>query len=144
MVDLGDGFYFKPEGPNVLVSPADATLDVPGDARPAEVDVALALDRVNEATDLGLRSVQRSWAGLRTFAPDGRPIVGFDLEVPGLFWFAGQGGYGIQIAPAFAELAAALLAGEPVPDHIAAEGLDIADLRPGRPPPTPPAPPNGD
>jgi D-arginine dehydrogenase len=132
VVDLGDRFYFKPEGPNVLVSPADATPQQPGDARVDELDVALALDRVNEASDLGLRSVQSSWAGLRTFAPDGNPIVGFDPAVPGLFWFAGQGGYGIQIAPALAELAAALLEAGPVPDHITAEGLDLADLRPCR------------
>jgi D-arginine dehydrogenase len=133
VVDVGDGFYFKPDGPNVLVSPADETPDLPGDARAAEIDVALALDRVNAVTDLGLRSVPRSWAGLRTFAPDGCPVVGFDPDVAGLFWFAGQGGYGIQTASAMAEVAAALLDGRPVPDHIAAEGLDVADLRPGRP-----------
>jgi D-arginine dehydrogenase len=132
VVDLGDRFYCKPEGPNMLVSPADATPARPGDARVDELDVARALDRVNEASDLGLRSVQSSWAGLRTFAPDGNPIVGFDPAVPGLFWFAGQGGYGIQIAPALAELGAALLESRPVPDHIAAEGLDVADLRPCR------------
>jgi D-arginine dehydrogenase len=138
VVDLGGGFYFKPEGPNVLVSPGDETPEAPGDPRADELDVALGLDRVNEASDLGLRSVTSSWAGLRTFAPDGNPVVGFDAEVPGLFWFAGQGGYGIQIAPALAELAAALLEAESTPDHIAAEGLDVADLRPGRPP-MPPA-----
>jgi D-arginine dehydrogenase len=134
VVDLGGRFYFKPEGPNVLASPADETPEAPGDPRADELDVALTLDRVNEVSDLGLRSVQSSWAGLRTFAPDGNPVVGFDPAVPGLFWFAGQGGYGIQIAPALAELGAALLEREPTPDRVAAEGLDIAELRPGRPP----------
>jgi D-arginine dehydrogenase len=133
VIDVGDRFYFKPEGPNVLVSPADETPDQPGDARADELDVALALDRVNEVTDLGLRSVQSSWAGHRTFAPDGNPVVGFDPGVAWLFWLAGQGGYGIQTSPAMAELAAALIGGEPVPNPIADEGLDIADLRPGRP-----------
>lgn len=134
VIDLGGECYFKPEGPHILVSPADETPDVPGDARADEVDVALALDRVNELTDLGLRSVQSSWAGLRTFAADGNPVVGFDPDVPGLFWFAGQGGYGIQMAPALAEVGAALLIGAPTPDHVAAEGLDVSDLRPGRAP----------
>lgn len=132
VVAVDESFYFKPEGPNVLVSPADETPDVPGDARPTELDVALALERVNDATDLGLRSVVRSWAGLRTFGADGNPVVGFDPDVTGLFWCAGQGGYGIQLAPALAELAAALLDGRPVPDNLAAEGLDPTTLDPGR------------
>jgi D-arginine dehydrogenase len=132
VVDLGGRFYFKPEGPNVLVSPGDETPEAPGDPRADELDIALGLDRVNEASDLGLRSVTTSWAGLRTFAPDGNPVVGFDADVPGLFWFAGQGGYGIQIAPALADLAAALLEAESIPEHLAAEGFDVADLRPGR------------
>lgn len=138
VVDLAGRFYVKPEGPNVLVSPADETPDVPGSPRVDELDVARALDAANAASDLGLRSVLRSWAGLRTFTPDGNPVVGLDPGVHGLFWFAGQGGYGIQIAPAFAELAAALFEGEPPPDHVAAEGLDVEALRPNRPPtPTP-------
>jgi D-arginine dehydrogenase len=134
VVDLGGRFYFKPEGPNVLVSPSDETEQRPGDPRVDEVDVALALDRVNAVSDLGLRSVQSSWAGLRTFAADGNPVVGFDPAVPGLFWVAGQGGYGIQIAPALAEVAAAILDAGPLPDHVVAEGLDLEALRPGRAP----------
>jgi D-arginine dehydrogenase len=133
VVDVGGRFYFKPEGPHVLVSPADETPDGPGTPQVDEVDVARALDGVNEASDLGLRSVARAWAGLRTFAPDGNPVVGPDPDVAGLFWCAGQGGYGIQIAPALADVAAALLEGDPIPGHVEAQGLDLAALRPGRP-----------
>jgi D-arginine dehydrogenase len=107
VADVADGFYYRPEGPQVLVSPADETPSEPCDARPDEAGVALALDRVGEATTLGLRSVVTAWAGLRTFAPDRVPVAGFDPDVPGLFWLAGQGGYGIQTAPALARLAAA-------------------------------------
>ena len=132
VVDVGGGFYFRPEGPHVLASPADETPQPPGETRAEELDVALALDRVNGATDLGLRSVQSSWAGLRTFSPDGNPVVGFDPDVAGLFWFAGQGGYGIQLSPALAELGAALVTSANVPEHIAAEGLVLDDVRAGR------------
>ena len=96
---VDEGFYFRPEGPNVLISPADETPSEPCDARPDEADVALAIDRVNRVTDLAIRSVVTTWAGLRTFAPDRNPVVGFDPDVAGLFWLAGQGGYGIQTAP---------------------------------------------
>jgi D-arginine dehydrogenase len=126
-----EGFYFRPEGPHVLISPADETPSEPCDARPDEADVALAIDRVNHATDLAIRSVITTWAGLRTFAPDRIPVVGFDPDVAGLFWLAGQGGYGIQTAPALARLAAALIR-----DDLGSEALlgdvDPAALSPAR------------
>jgi D-arginine dehydrogenase len=128
---VDDGFYFRPEGPHVLISPADETPSAPCDARAEESDVALAIERVNRVTDLAIRSVVTAWAGLRTFAPDRNPVVGFDPRVPGLFWLAGQGGYGIQMAPALARLAAALVRG----DSPAATGLgdlDLPRLSPGR------------
>jgi D-arginine dehydrogenase len=128
VADVDERFYFRPEGPHVLVSPADETPSEPCDARPDEADVALALERVNEVTTLGVRSVVAAWAGLRTFAPDRNPVVGFDPDVPGLFWLAGQGGYGIQMAPALARLAAALVRGQPSP----VGGLDLARLSPAR------------
>jgi len=111
MADVDDRWYFRPEGPHVLLSPADATPTEPCDARPDELDVALAIERVNEVTTLDVRSVVSAWAGLRTFAPDGDPVVGFDPAVEGLFWFAGQGGYGIQMAPALARVGAAVALG---------------------------------
>ena len=107
VADMAETFYFRPEGADVLLSPADETLSEPCDARPDDLDVARALERVNEATTLELRSVVAAWAGLRTFTPDRNPVTGADPAAPeGLFWLAGQGGYGIQMAPALARLAA--------------------------------------
>jgi D-arginine dehydrogenase len=106
VADVDEAFYFRPEGPHVLLSPADETPSPPCDARPDEADVALAIERVNAATTLGIRSVVTTWAGLRTFAPDRNPVVGPDPDVPDLIWLAGQGGYGIQTAPALARLTA--------------------------------------
>ncbi|HLT11761.1 MAG TPA: FAD-dependent oxidoreductase [Micromonosporaceae bacterium] len=130
--DLGERFYFRPEGDALLLSPADETPTEPGDARPEPEDIALAIERANEATTLGLRHVRTSWAGLRTFAPDRNPVVGEDPACPGFFWLAGQGGYGMQTAPAMARLAAATVLGAPTPPDIAAEGLDPQRLAPAR------------
>lgn len=132
VVDAAERWYFKPEGEQLLVSLADETPQEPGDARPQEADVALALDRVNEATTLGLRSVRAAWAGLRTFAPDRTPVAGPEPDRPGFCWLAGQGGYGIQLAPALARATAALLGHEPLPADVAAEGVTAGDLSPAR------------
>jgi D-arginine dehydrogenase len=113
--DVAESFYFRPEGTGVLVSPADETPSEPCDARPDDLDVARALDNVNAATTLGLRSVRTAWAGLRTFAPDRNPVVGPDPAEPSFVWLAGQGGYGIQTAPALARLAADSVTGGAVP-----------------------------
>jgi D-arginine dehydrogenase len=130
--DCDHGYYWKPEGPNVLCSPADETPSDPCDARPEELDVALGLERVNATTRLALRSVVTAWAGLRTFAPDRVPVAGADPHVPGLWWSAGQGGYGIQTAPAQAALLAALIAGDPMPEGCRAAGVTTASLSPAR------------
>ena len=130
--DAAHTWYFKPEGPNVLVSPADETPSPPCDARPDEADVALGIERVNEATTLGLRSAVSTWAGLRTFAPDRVPVVGEDPRRPGLFWLAGQGGYGIQTAPAMARCLAGLVAGTGLPADVTALGVSEAQLSPAR------------
>ena len=95
----------------MLVSPADETPSPPCDAQSEEADVALGIERVNGATTLGLRSVVSAWAGLRTFAPDRVPVVGEDPACAGLFWLAGQGGYGIQTAPAMARCLTGLVTG---------------------------------
>ena len=113
VISADESFYFKPEGPGQLLgSPADEHPDRPGDARPREVDVALGIEAVNRATTLSIRAVRSTWAGLRTFSPDRVPVVGFDPHVPGFFWCAGQGGTGIQTAPAVARLTAELIGGE--------------------------------
>jgi D-arginine dehydrogenase len=127
---VDEAFYFRPEGPHVLISPADETPSPPCDARPDESDVALAIERVNRVSDLDIRSVVTTWAGLRTFTPDRNPVVGFDPHVPGLFWLAGQGGFGIQTAPALARLAAALIRDDP--GSATSLGVDPADLSPTR------------
>lgn len=119
VIDAQEQWYFRPEPGGILGSPADETPSPPCDARPDELDVALGLERINERTTLGLRSVRSSWAGLRTFAPDRLPVVGRDPRSPGFVWFAGQGGYGIQMAPALAQLGASVVLGEPVPPALA-------------------------
>ncbi|WP_428115288.1 NAD(P)/FAD-dependent oxidoreductase [Candidatus Poriferisodalis sp.] len=113
VIAADETFYFKPEGPSQLLgSPADEHLDRPCDARPREIDVAVGIEAVNQATRLEIRSVRSTWAGLRTFAPDRVPVVGFDRNVGGFFWCAGQGGTGIQTAPAIASLTADLICGD--------------------------------
>jgi D-arginine dehydrogenase len=118
LIDAAERFYAKPEGDALLLSPSDETPVEPGDVRPDELDVALALDRVEEALHLGLRSVRTAWAGLRTFAPDRDPVVGSGPEHPGFHFFAGHGGSGIESAPALAALGAAVVTGAPVPADI--------------------------
>lgn len=121
VVDLAGDFYFKPEaGGRLWLSPHDEIATDPCDAAPEELDVALAIDRLEGAVDWRIAAVERKWAGLRSFAPDRRPVYGF---APGsrFFWCAGQGGFGIQTAPAAAALAAALLLGHAVPHGLDAE-----------------------
>jgi D-arginine dehydrogenase len=121
LVDAADGsFYFKGEGDNRLwLTPHDEIPSEPCDAAPEEIDVALAIDRFEQVVDWRVERVERSWAGLRTFAPDRLPVYGFDLQAPGFFWCAGQGGFGIQTSPAGAKLAASLLLGEDAPPLVA-------------------------
>ena len=109
VIDIDERFYFKPDAGQILVSPADETPSEPCDAAPHEMEVAVAIDRFMHATNLEVRKVNHRWAGLRTFAPDKTFVVGFDPRVEGFFWLAGQGGYGVQSAPAVAQLARHLL-----------------------------------
>jgi D-arginine dehydrogenase len=115
VIDPADRFYFKADGDDLLCSPADETPTEPGDARPVPLDVALALERVEEVTRLGLRSVRTSWAGLRSFVADRRPVVGEWPEAPGFAFVAAQGGSGIETAPALSAYAAAVLTGQRPP-----------------------------
>ncbi len=132
VIDAEEQFYYKPEAGKILASPADETPSPPCDARPDDLDVALVVDRITRACDLEVHHVPRKWAGLRSFVADRTPVAGLDPRAAGFFWLAGQGGYGIQTAPALARLAAALLLGEPVPADIAAEGVAARDLSPAR------------
>lgn len=114
LVDGADGtFYFKGETDNsIWLSPHDEIPSDPCDAAPEEIDIAVAIDRFEQVVDWPIERVERSWAGLRSFAPDRLPVYGFDTSVPGFFWCAGQGGFGIQTAPAAAKMAASVLLGE--------------------------------
>jgi D-arginine dehydrogenase len=132
IADVDDTFYVKPERGQLLCSPADETPQPPGDARPDELEIARAIDVINETTTLDVRHVRSSWAGLRSFVADRSPVVGRDPAVEGLFWVAGQGGFGIQIAPALARSGAALVRGEALPDDVASAGLTADDLAPDR------------
>lgn len=109
------GLYFKPEAGVLMVSLADETPSPPCDAQPEELDVAMAVDRFQELTTAEVRRPQRTWAGLRTFLPDNVPAVGYDPTVNDFFWIVGQGGSGMQTAPAVGQIAADLLAGRPNP-----------------------------
>jgi D-arginine dehydrogenase len=107
---IAGSFYFKPEaGGRLWLSPHDETATAPCDAQPEEIDVAIAIDRFEHCVDWGVAALEHKWAGLRSFAPDRLPVYGFAPDAPGFFWCAGQGGFGIQTAPAAAKLAAALL-----------------------------------
>lgn len=132
VIDAQESFYFKPEAGLLLVSPANADPVPAQDVQPEELDVAIAVDRLEAATTLHIRQVRRKWAGLRSFVADKTPVVGFAPDAPGFFWLAGQGGYGIQTAPAMGELAAALVRGLPVPPAMAALGVRQEALAAGR------------
>lgn len=120
-IDINGGFYFKPEaGGRLWLSPHDETLSPPCDAAPEELDIAIAISRFEEAAICRVEAVEHSWAGLRSFAPDRLPVYGFDPDNPAFFWCAGQGGFGIQTAPAAAQLCAALIGGEGFSSNIEA------------------------
>ena len=109
IIDIEEQFYLKPDAGMLLCSPADETPSPPCDAQPEDLDIAIAADRIQKALDLEITRISSKWAGLRTFTADRTPVLGFDPKADGFFWLAGQGGYGIQTAPAMAEAAAALI-----------------------------------
>jgi D-arginine dehydrogenase len=112
VLDAGENWYARPEArTRLMVSPADETPVHPHDVRPEEIDIATGIDRMQQALDITVRRVEHSWAGLRTFTPDGSLAFGWDNDVGGFFWCVGQGGYGIQTAPAAGRLAADLVLG---------------------------------
>jgi D-arginine dehydrogenase len=132
VVSADESWYLKPDAGVLLGSPANADPVPPQDVQPEELDIATAIDRLQEATTLQIRRPIRSWAGLRSFVADGDLVGGFDAQAAGFFWLAAQGGYGIQTSAAMGEACAALLRGEPLPQHIADFGLTAAMLSPAR------------
>jgi D-arginine dehydrogenase len=131
IMDLSSRFYFKPEGEGrVWLTPHDEEPSLPCDAAPEELAVAEAIARFQDVVDWRIEAVERKWAGLRSFAPDRAPVFGFDEAVPGFFWFAGQGGFGIQTAPAAALLGMSLLTGDAAVAPVA--GIDVGAYSPKR------------
>jgi D-arginine dehydrogenase len=127
-----EDWYVKPDASMWLGSPANADPVDPQDVQPEELDIALAIDRIEEMTTLQVRRPARTWAGLRSFVADGDLVGGFDDQAEGFFWVAAQGGYGIQTSPAMGETCAALVRGLPVPAHAASFGLTAGMLSPRR------------
>ena len=132
VIDVDEQFYVKPDAGRLLLSPADETPVEPCDVQPEEMDIAVAIDRMEQAARFSVRRIAHKWAGLRSFVADKVPVAGFDGEAPGFFWLAGQGGYGIQTAPAMGRTAAALATGGALPPEVAALGVGAADLTPSR------------
>lgn len=130
---IGPGFYMVPEGRGqLLASSMDQTPCEPCDAAAEELDIAIAADRVEQATTLAIRRISHSWAGLRSFAQDELPVIGRAAGAPGFVWCAGQGGAGFQTAPALSRIAAAAVLGLPFPEDCAAAGLTAEGFAPAR------------
>jgi len=123
VVGVDEGWYFKPDAGQLLGSPANADDTVPHDVRPEELDIALGMHRIEEMTTLQIGRPTATWAGLRSFVPDGELVIGFDDAAPGFFWLVGQGGYGIQSAAGASALAAALLLSQPLPAALVDAGV---------------------
>jgi len=130
--DVDEQWYFRADAGALLLSPADETPSVPCDVQPDDYDVASVIARVEAATQLIVGRPLRAWAGLRTFAADRTPVAGFDAAAHGFYWLAGQGGYGIQMAPALAEFVVAQITGAPLPESLSVEGVEPAALSPVR------------
>jgi D-arginine dehydrogenase len=118
---VGDELYFAPESGRLFASPMDEEPSEPTDAQPDDYEVALAAHRVEQRTTIQVKRIVHKWAGLRTFAPDKKPVVGFSPDAEGFFWLAGQGGFGLQTSPAMAAIAGSLIVDTPWP---------VADVRP--------------
>lgn len=127
-----DEFYLMPDAGRLLASPVDEVPSDPCDCQPEEYDIALAAYRVEEFTTLPVTRIASRWAGLRTFAPDRVPVAGFAPDAPGFFWLAGQGGFGLQTAPAMAEIAVALVTGGAWPQGLTSLGVTAAQILPDR------------
>ena len=127
-IGIDEDWYFKPDAGMLLGSPANADPVPPQDVQAEELDIALAIDRIESMTSLSIRRPSRTWAGLRSFVADGDLVGGFDADASGFFWVAAQGGYGIQTSAAMGEACAALARGLPIPERIASFGLNAAML----------------
>jgi len=132
IIAVDESFYIKPDARQLLGSPANADPTTPHDVVPEEIDVATGIFHIEAMTHLRIRRPTHTWAGLRSFVPDGEMVIGWDGQVEGLFWLAAQGGYGIQSAPAYALLARNLVLGEALDERLQAQGVDPAAMSPAR------------
>ena len=132
VADVDETWYFKPDAGQLLGSPANADPVAPHDVQPEELDIALGIHAIQQATTLDIRRPTATWAGLRSFVRDGEIVIGFDGACPGFFWLAAQGGYGIQSAAGASALAAGLITGERLAPELAAHGVDPAVVAPAR------------
>jgi Glycine/D-amino acid oxidases (deaminating) len=132
LVSLDESFYFKPDAGMLLGSPANADPVEPHDVQPEELDIAMGIYQIEEHTTLSIRRPSHTWAGLRSFFADGDLVSGYDPATPGLYWVAGQGGYGIQTSAAMGEASAALIRRTALPEHLTRHGLTAEMLSPAR------------
>ena len=130
--EVAETFYVKPDAGRLMASPADQTPVEPCDVQPEDIDVALTVDRLEQASRFTVRRLAHRWAGLRSFVADKVPVVGFAPDAEGFFWLAGQGGYGIQTAPAMGRVAAGLATGRGLPEDVRTLGVAETDLSPAR------------
>jgi D-arginine dehydrogenase len=131
-LDVLESFYIKPDAGLLLGSPCNADPAPPHDVQAEELDIAIAIDNIERLTTLRIRRPSHVWAGLRSFVADGELVGGFDGKLPGFFWAAAQGGYGIQSAPAAGRYYASVLLGEEAPAQLEAFGFDPALISPKR------------
>ena len=132
VIAVDESFYFKPDAGQLLGSPANADPTHPHDVVPEELDVATGIYQIEAMTQFQIRRPSHTWAGLRSFVPDGDLVIGWDNHVPGFFWLAAQGGYGIQRAAGAAWLARQLICREPLADALVREGVEVQGLSPAR------------
>ena len=130
--EIDEVFYFKPDAGQLMISPADETSVDPHDAWPEELDIAYAAHYLGECTTLEVNHIAHSWAGLRSFASDRLPVIGFSGQTEGLFWLAGLGGYGIQTSPAVGQIAASLLLGTDMPQATVQADISPRSFSPAR------------
>ena len=131
-LDVLESFYIKPDAGMLLGSPCNADPVAPHDVQAEELDIAIAIDNIERMTTLRIRRPTHVWAGLRSFVPDGELVGGYDPKLPGLFWAAGQGGYGIQSAPGAGRYYASVLLGEAPDPLLSAASFDPARINPSR------------
>ncbi len=132
VTDVGETWYAKPQSGKLMVSSADATPVEPHDAYGDDMAIAEGIERLMNATTLEVERLDHNWGGLRTFAPDGNPVIGFDPNAAGFFWLVGQGGYGIQSCPALSMCAAQMVLGGKISNELLEFGLDPHHISPNR------------